>query len=82
MLQVEIVCNEHVIHPFRTMKFIWISEWLNRVSVKCLGCQSFRLLIEVVSPTRPSSFWEFANAQAPFYHNSGKHTKLEITVKE
>lgn len=28
--EVEIVCNEHVIHPFRTMKFIWISEWLNR----------------------------------------------------
>ena len=31
MLQVEIVCNEHVIHPFRTMKFIWISEWLGKV---------------------------------------------------
>lgn len=28
--EVEIVCNERVIHPFRTMKFIWISEWLNR----------------------------------------------------
>lgn len=28
--QVDIVCNDHIIHPFRTMKFIWISEWLNR----------------------------------------------------
>lgn len=28
--EVEIVCNEHVIHPFRTMKFIWISEWLGK----------------------------------------------------
>lgn len=28
--QVEILCNEHIIHPFRTMKFIWISEWLNK----------------------------------------------------
>jgi len=28
--QVEIVCNDHLIHPFRTMKFIWISEWLNK----------------------------------------------------
>lgn len=46
MLQVEIVCNEHVIHPFRTMKFIWISEWLNRVSLKYLL----------------SYFWEFASA--------------------
>ena len=41
VLQVEIVCNERVIHPFRTMKFIWISEWLNRVSVKYL-LSSFR----------------------------------------
>lgn len=45
VLQVEIVCNEHVMHPFRTMKFIWISEWLNRVGVKYLF----------------SSFWEFVN---------------------
>ena len=50
VLQVEIVCNEHVIHPFRTMKFIWISEWLNRVCVKDLL----------------SCLWEFVNAQAPF----------------
>lgn len=28
--QVDIVCNEQIVHPFRTMKFIWISEWLNR----------------------------------------------------
>lgn len=28
--QVEIVCNEHIMHPSRTMKFIWISEWLNK----------------------------------------------------
>lgn len=36
--QVEILCNEHIIHPFRTMKFIWISEWLNKVRmiIKCL----------------------------------------------
>ncbi|XP_068745272.1 polycomb group RING finger protein 1-like [Montipora capricornis] len=28
--QVDIVCNDQIIHPFRTMKFIWISQWLNR----------------------------------------------------
>ncbi|KAK3698095.1 hypothetical protein QZH41_017524 [Actinostola sp. cb2023] len=30
--QVQITCNDHIIHPCRTMKFIWISEWLDKVS--------------------------------------------------
>ena len=38
LLQVEIVCNDQIVHPFRTMKFIWISEWLNRV------CNHYRFL--------------------------------------
>jgi len=38
LLQVDIVCNEQIVHPFRTMKFIWISEWLNRV------CNRYRFL--------------------------------------
>ncbi|XP_031562576.1 polycomb group RING finger protein 1-like [Actinia tenebrosa] len=28
--QIEIYCNDHIIHPCRTMKFIWITEWLDK----------------------------------------------------
>ena len=49
MLQVEIVCNEHVIHPFRTMKFIWISEWLGKVIMYfCIFCLSMWVMVKII----------------------------------
>ena len=67
MLQVEIVCNEHVIHPFRTMKFIWISEWLGKVTMYFCIFLSLYVGRSTVEHSEFNSIW--SRLYSPFFAN-------------
>lgn len=35
-LQLDLLCDDNVLHRDSTLKFIWISHWLKKVSVSVL----------------------------------------------